>query len=269
MKEGTRIVSVKIASIKMDSELQPREAITDEAVEEYAEAMKAGVEFPPCVVVKQGKTHWLCDGFHRVAAAKRIKRKAVECEVIEGNKQQAIWLAAAANLTHGVRRTNADKRRAVHMALGVKGDLPLRDIADHCAVSYEMVRVLKSQAEEARAVQRDAEQSVARAIEAKAVGPRDDRAIAMMMTTGAISRAIRGVDACINAVEALCQTKHAIFVNEQSVLNDLRNARTALKHGLPHERCPLCGGVGCETCRQSGWVSKRQWDLIPKTQRKE
>lgn len=269
MKEGTRIVSVKVASIKMDSELQPREAITDEAVEEYAEAMKAGVEFPPCVVVKQGKTHWLCDGFHRVAAAARIKRKAVKCEVIEGNRQQAIWLASAANLTHGVRRTNADKRRAVHMALGVKGDLPLRDIADHCAVSYEMVRVLKSQAEATADVQRHAEQAVAKTMKDQDADTRDELAIAMMMTESVIARAIRGVDGCITAITALCQTKHAIFVNEQSVLNDLRNAKNALKYGIPHERCPLCGGVGCETCRQVGWVSKRQWDLIPKTQRKE
>lgn len=264
----SKIEQVKVSSIRMDDALQPRASITDEAVAEYAQAMADGVSLPPCLVVREGKTHWLCDGFHRVAAAKRIRRKTVECQVVVGDKQHAIWLASAANKNHGVRRTNADKRRAVLMALSVKGDAPYREIADHCAVTHEMVRQLKAQVDAVEEVERGAQEAAESATQNRGAKEIDAVGKAMVSAESVIARAIRALDGTAKAIAALCNTKHAVFVNAQSVMNDLRNANLALKHGLPYEKCPLCGGEGCETCRKSGWVSKRQWDLIPKTQRK-
>lgn len=268
-KDGAskRIKDVPLAKITMDKALQPRTALTAEAVAEYAEAMQEGAEMPPCVVVWDGTTNWLCDGFHRVSAAQRLKWKSIACEVVEGTRDHAMWLAAAANLKHGVRRTNSDKRRAVLMALACNPDASNRDIGSHCAVSGEMVRLCRQQAEAVHELDTVAEEAVADAIADGVVEEGDTATARMLAAESAIKNAIVAVDGANATVNALLQTEHAAFVAQQRVLTDLKNAKTALKQALPHEVCPLCGGDGCETCRMTGWVTKQQWDLIPAEQK--
>jgi hypothetical protein len=268
-----RIKEVPIKQITMDKALQPRTALTAEAVKEYAEAMQDGAVMPPCQVVfdatcPSGQTYWLCDGFHRVTAAMELKFKSIACEVIEGTRDDAMWLAAAANLKHGVRRTNFDKRRAVQMALMCKPDSSLREVAEHCAVTHEFVRSVKSQAEAVNELNAEAQEAVADAIEDGVIDGEDDSVSARMVAAeAAVKSTMKAVDEATAAVNALMLTEHAAFVSQQRVLTDLKNAKTALRQSLPHEVCPLCGGEGCETCRMTGWVTKQQWDLIPADQK--
>lgn len=267
-KDKLKIEDIEITTIKMEKAMQPRAVITTEAVEEYKEAMHNGDKLPPCVVVREGKIHWLCDGFHRVAAAKLLKLKVIKCEVVVGVRMDAIWIAAAANLKHGVRRTNADKRRAVAMALTVKPDASLRDIGTHCAVSIEMVRQHKVAVASIAELETTACAAAQEAIDSQIVEEQDAMALKMTAAEAAIDKASDAIATAERILSALCSTKHAVYVNQQSVANDLKNARIGLKQANPHQQCPLCDGAGCETCRGCGWVSKRQWDLIPKTQRK-
>lgn len=263
-----RIKEVPIKQITMDKALQPRTALTAEAVTEYAEAMQEGAAMPPCLVVWDSQTYWLCDGFHRVTAAKELKFKSIACEVVEGTRNDAMWLAAAANLKHGVRRTNLDKRRAVQMALMCKPDSSLREVAEHCAVTHEFVRSVKAQAEAVNELNAEAQEAVAEAIEDGVIDGEDGSADARMVASeAAIKSTIAVVDEATAAVNALMLTEHAAFVAQQRVLTDLKNAKTALRQALPHEVCPVCSGDGCETCRMTGWVTKQQWDLIPAEQK--
>lgn len=265
--DAQRIKEVPLSKITMDKALQPRMALTSEAVSEYAEAMQDGAELPPCVVVWDGTTHWLCDGFHRVNAALRLKWKTIRCEITEGTRDDAMWLAAAANLKHGVRRTNADKQRAVQMALLCKPEASLRDIGLHCAVSQEMVRAHKQRAERVDEINKQAEAAIADAVADEVVEDDSSLDARMIAAEGAIKAVMESINAATESVNALMLTEHAAFVAQQRVLTDLKNAKTALKQALPHEACPVCQGDGCETCRMVGWVTKQQWDLIPAEQK--
>jgi hypothetical protein len=262
-----RIKEVPIKQITMDAALQPRMALTNEAVDEYVDAMQEGAAMPPCLIVSDGETNWLCDGFHRVTAAQRLKFKTIACEVVQGTRDDAMWAAAAANLKHGVRRTNSDKRRAVGMALACKPDSSLREIAEHCAVTHEFVRQCRQQAEAVQQLDTAAEEAVAEAIAEGSVDEGDTATARMVAAESAVKSTMQAVDAATAAVNALLQTPHAVYVSQQRVLTDLKNAKTALRQSLPHEVCPLCGGDGCETCRMTGWVTKQQWDLIPAEQK--
>jgi len=124
-----------LADIAMHGNSQPRACIDQETVHEYAERIKAGDKFPPVQVCHDGDSHWLWDGFHRVLASREAGRKDIEAEVREGTREDAHWLSLAANQTHGLRRTNADKERAVKAALDARPDLSDRAIADHLGVS--------------------------------------------------------------------------------------------------------------------------------------
>lgn len=110
-------------------------------VADYAAAMIAGAEFPPVVLFHDGTAYWTGDGFHRVAAARDIKRETILAEVRDGGSREAVLLAAGANATHGLRRTQADRRKAVETLLKDTewtrwSD---REIAKACAVDHKTV----------------------------------------------------------------------------------------------------------------------------------
>lgn len=266
MAEKTQ--QLKVKQIVLDRDMQPRVSVTAEAVEDYTVAMEAGEQFPPISVVKDGETLYCVDGWHRVMAAKALKAKTIAAIVTDGNRMDAIWLAAQANLRHGVRRTNADKRRAVALALLARPDANHSDIASHCAVTRQMVWAHAKQAEEAAALDQQIESQVGGALEvAEDIGEVSEIDRVMMAAEAAVEVAIKATDDALLAVQRVAGTAHGHFINAQSVEADLKNARTALKQAMPYKVCPVCGGEGCDTCRGGGWVSKRQWDLIPKAQR--
>src|SRR5579872_887678 len=112
MLPGIFIV-MKIKEIVVDAGTQTRFALNPEIVAEYAEAMKRGDKFPPVIVFG----NILADGFHRVAAAKQAGLKDIAADVRKGTKTDALKFALKANVDHGARLTNADKRHKVEIAL--------------------------------------------------------------------------------------------------------------------------------------------------------
>lgn len=138
--------TVAISRIKINGGTQIREALYDNAtLEEYRDAMESGATFPPIVVVEDGDSLWLVDGFHRVAAAQKLGRKTIDANVRQGTLEEAQWLACAAN--RGLMRTNADKRAAVIAALKHprSRDLSDRAVATHCGVSHMFVFNLRKE----------------------------------------------------------------------------------------------------------------------------
>ena len=99
--------------VRMDGGTQARETLDMVVISEYAEALKNGDQFPAVVVYFDGSDYWLADGFHRVRAAERAGLVAIEADVHQGGQRDALLHAVGANDTHGLRRSNADKRKAV------------------------------------------------------------------------------------------------------------------------------------------------------------
>ncbi len=100
-----------------DGGAQMRVEMKPDVVLDYAEDMAAGATFPPVEVYYDGSIYWLADGYHRVAAARKIERETIDAEVLDGDARQAILHGIGSNASHGLRRTQADKRRAVERLL--------------------------------------------------------------------------------------------------------------------------------------------------------
>ena len=128
-----------LAVIRCDCGTQTRTAINQVTVEEYTQAMKEGAEFPPMVVFHDGSQYVLADGFHRFMAASRRGYSQFTVEIRRGTKSDALKFALQANATHGLKRTNADKRRSVELAVAEWPKLSNREIARICAVHHDMV----------------------------------------------------------------------------------------------------------------------------------
>lgn len=124
-------------------------AETDPAlIEEYAEAMAAGAQFPALKAIGEQHTLYIYDGYHRGQAAQKTGLPLL-ISVKPGTRAEAEWLALAANQEHGLRRSNADKQKIVRLALahdfGAK--LSDRQLAAHCGVSHPTVARIREEME--------------------------------------------------------------------------------------------------------------------------
>lgn len=126
--------------------IQTRAATDAATIDEYAEAAQRGAKFPPVSVVSDATrgTLWLWDGTHRVEAARKIGKSRIRADVAEGTYADALRLALCANATHGLRRSNADKRHALEMAWENRetlfgGDPSQNMLAEMCGISRKTV----------------------------------------------------------------------------------------------------------------------------------
>ena len=143
--------SIKLADIEMDPGLQMRAAISEETVHDYQAVFEAGGNMPPVTLFYDGERYWPGDGFHRMEGRRRAAagddNAAIEAEVRSGTRRDALLLAIEANKSHGLRRTNADKRRVVETMLRDDewGGWSNRRIADHCGVSDPFVGKIREE----------------------------------------------------------------------------------------------------------------------------
>lgn len=138
--------ALDITVIRTDGGTQPRAEVDLFVVDDYAEVMRNGGEFPPVTAFFDGETYWLADGYHRVAAAKKAGLTAIAADVKQGTRRDAVLFSVGANATHGLRRTNADKRRAVEALLRDEEWAQWSDnrIAQVCHVDHKTVARVRS-----------------------------------------------------------------------------------------------------------------------------
>lgn len=143
-----RTDELPIEQIRLDGGTQSRAQINMAVVAEYAEEMQAGAQFPRPTVFHDGQSYWLVDGFHRLYAHKQaFPEYPMWCEVQDGTQQEAIWESLKQNLSHGLRRTNADKRKAVETALIKFTNKSDREIAAQCGASHPTVINIRKELE--------------------------------------------------------------------------------------------------------------------------
>lgn len=141
----TESIEIKVSQIRTDGGTQPRAQLNYITVAEYAESIEDGATFPPVEVMYDGSDYWLWDGFHRLDAHKKAGCTAIRANVKQGTRRDAVLASVGANNSHGLRRTNDDKRRAVMTLLNdaewVKWSD--REIARRCAVGNNLVSEMR------------------------------------------------------------------------------------------------------------------------------
>ena len=76
-----KYATVTLGLVELDPATQPRAELSRETVEQYAEHMREGAEFPPVTLYDDGQHYWLANGHHRVHAARAIGREHVRAEI--------------------------------------------------------------------------------------------------------------------------------------------------------------------------------------------
>jgi hypothetical protein len=150
-------VRLPLNSIRVDPAIQQRAAGTSQdIVDEYAEAMRNGAEFPAIDVFNNGDGGFnlangfdLANGFHQLKAYRLAHPDAndIECKVHLGNRDDAILFACGANAQHGLRRSRSDKLKAVTTLIHSErwSGWSDREIARQCGVSHTYVAAVRSE----------------------------------------------------------------------------------------------------------------------------
>lgn len=137
---------MNLAALVLDPRLQSRVEINEETVSEYATDIESGDQFPPVIVFFDSTHFYLADGYHRYYGHKRAGKVSIQCEVINGTIRDAIYHSTAVNAKHGMRRSYADRRKAV-MTLLDDFEWSLKsntEIAKHVGVSVSFVSNLRN-----------------------------------------------------------------------------------------------------------------------------
>jgi hypothetical protein len=161
--------TIKLDLIRIDGGTQPREKMDENWVNEIADSIMDGDAMPPVVVFHDGADYWLADGFHRVTAHRKLRRREIDADIRQGTNRDAILFSCGANSGQtALPRTNKDKRHAVLTLLrdAQPGCLPGhhsctsktpaemcwsllsdRDISRRCGVSPPFVAKLRAEIE--------------------------------------------------------------------------------------------------------------------------
>lgn len=107
-------MKVKTADLVIDEAIQIRDALDPEMVDRYAECFDA---LPPIDVFKVAAGYLVADGFHRRAAAVKLKRPTMEATLHEGGWEDAEAFAITANTKHGKPLTRTERNRAIQRLL--------------------------------------------------------------------------------------------------------------------------------------------------------
>lgn len=142
----TNMKTMNIGVLILDPKLQSRTEIVEETVSDYAEAVGQGDKFPAVIAHFDGIHYYLTDGYHRYHAHKRAGKTSIEVEVINGTFRDAVLYSTGVNSKHGMRRTWADKRKAVMILLDdfEWSQWSNAEIARQCGVSAPFVANLRT-----------------------------------------------------------------------------------------------------------------------------
>ena len=145
---------LQIGAISLTGDTQPRVNLDPELVADYEACYRAGIAMPPIDVYFDGETYFLTDGFHRWHGARNAGLEEINCKVHHGSLPDARWASYAANQTHGQRRSNADKRKAVLAALRHPNGAKMSDhqIAEHVGVDHKTVSAWRAELESTREI---------------------------------------------------------------------------------------------------------------------
>jgi len=135
---------IDLEDVIEDEYLQQRAKLSEVTIAEYTEMLQADKEFdfpPVTVYCDPSDATWLVNGFHRLHAYRNAERRNMPVKIIKGTKREAWLYSLSANAKNGLRRTNADKHKAVYSALEDEELWGWTDtrIAELCGVSSSFV----------------------------------------------------------------------------------------------------------------------------------
>lgn len=265
---------IPINKILRPAETQMRVRISEETINEYAEARQSGARFPDIEVFgpTEDDVYILASGFHRVGGYEKAGDLKINATIYPGGYREAILHAVGTNSDHGLQRTEEDRRKCVLTLLCDKEwrAKPQDWVAKVARVRKQFVGDVKRELKEEEARARGEtvpERPSRKAAKSSPIGsngapakrsmepitvegsdrwgqviPEDLKAVVGYANAGLlIAKAIRDH---VAEVEEFRKTPGGVKVAHQSVTTDLRKAAEGIERCVFDAVCPECEGSG-------------------------
>lgn len=110
-------VMVPLDDVTRDESLQPRDGLKETHTRALVAAIEEGVDIPPVVLYQLGDELVLADGWHRYAAHQRAGKNKIRADIYEGDREDAVAHAGAANVGDKLGLTASEKVRFLRALL--------------------------------------------------------------------------------------------------------------------------------------------------------
>lgn len=153
--------TISLKQIIRDERYQGRAQLCSETLADYKRLATESPDDPwpfddTCTLFRVDKKLYLADGWHRVTVWEQLGRDAVSASIVDGTEQQLFEFICGANSRHALRRTQADCRRTVRLALQREAyrHASIASVATMCCVSRGLVKSVRSEMEREGALER-------------------------------------------------------------------------------------------------------------------
>lgn len=145
------LAEIGFGELLCDPQFQIRDGLHKQMVERYTNVLKSRKAMPPIKVGQIEGRYYLIDGWHRVAAHKAVGNTKTLAHIFQCGILEALWLAAEANLEHGLPLKNKDYRKAFNAYIrarrhikdgfnGIERCKSYREIGKDLAVVHTTIR---------------------------------------------------------------------------------------------------------------------------------
>ncbi|MHA7814025.1 MAG: hypothetical protein ACX94C_11620 [Phycisphaerales bacterium] len=272
--------TVYIEDLVIDPEVQPRVSLSESKIQEYQDGFESGVELGCIEVHYVSRQPYLCDGFHRVAAAKRAGLKTLLALVeAESTRAKLLTRAVAANALHGQALTAQERRNSVIRlveAMNAMGEPWTQEQIGKAAGFHQsqVSRILASHFKKHVPEEVQAETAgydVLREREADRAAGKPKRQAPVLRSQRALDLDIevkRARDHTDWMVKTIKQLRHRLsVVANMRCGSEIRQSLEQLNLSLdelwaidklrPMSVCEQCQGGGCEACKHKGWLARK------------
>ena len=293
------IKSVPIKDIRIDGNTQQR-PVDDNVVKRYAAMMKEGSAFPPVEIITDGKSNFLYDGFHRVAATIRLNKKYIEANIVNGTQRQAMWLSFSTNKENAFPRQPGTAKEIIKKILRDKewSKTSQRDIGRHVGCTQKFVWKI---CEEIKKSASDDQSSDRTALSGQKTGIARSKTVNVKRGESEYEMEVpkrKVLDATgkevpehlvkyferANEYRGLVRQVHAVYkvlkdgkesgdqfyryIDVSDLTARVNNLKHLIKFGMPYAVCGYCGGdemnAECRACGGSGFVNEGMYKATPR-----
>ncbi len=115
---STTLANIPIDRIVVDERFQIRNSLTEDYVRRYTQRYKVEADLPPVEVALVDGAYFLCDGYHRLEALRRLGRTEVSARIrVMPNLNAVLWEGFEINSRHGVHYNKDERRKGFKLYL--------------------------------------------------------------------------------------------------------------------------------------------------------
>jgi len=286
-----------LKDIRTDGGTQQR-PVDDDVMRRYAAMMVDGSKFPPVEIITDGKSNFLWDGAHRVAAVKHLGKKYIEANVVNGTQRDAIYLSFSANKENAFPRQPGTAKGIVEKILKDKewSKKSTREIANHVGITERYVFKIQSALKiypmnssedrpdskpkkqlsraDIRNVKRGESQYEAKVPEKKVLDSTGKQVPEHLVKFFERSNEYRQMIKQLNdMLKMVRKGKEAgdlfyKYIKIENLTAEIGNVKRIFRFALPYAVCCYCGGDinnnECRACGGSGFANEQGYLYTPK-----